>query len=156
MPSPSQEDHALAHQRESLKKRHLPGSDDSVGEDPLALVTDTDSQGAKDEEISGVLCHRQPLCKKAEDEKEKEKEEEGGEAVNRHQAAAGPVRLELGMDAEVLDKILHEIEVSFTHAVFSFCWALPAIFYPYLAPSPCSTHWDRQLYLVHNLWGTCG
>lgn len=129
---PPQEDHALAHQRESLKQRHLPESDDSVGEDPLALVTGSNSQGEEEEEGSGVLCHRQPLWETKKNEEEgEEKEEDGGEAVNRHQTAvAGPVRLELGMEPEILEKILDEIEVNFTRALFLFCWGRPPSSYP--------------------------
>lgn len=38
------------------------------------------------------------------------REQQGGESLT-NEAPAGPVRLELGMDAEALDKILDEIEV---------------------------------------------
>ncbi|CAM9422413.1 unnamed protein product [Pylaiella littoralis] len=102
-----EEDHALAHQRQSLKQRYLPGSNDSVGEDPLASLTDTYSQEDEEGEGSGGLCHRQLLC----EEKEKEQGERD-DSFTRHQAVAEPVRLELGMDAEVLDEILDEIEES--------------------------------------------
>lgn len=73
---PVQDDRDLALQREALLKRHLPGSEDSVGEDPLATSPT-------------------PLA-----------------IPPAHSAfdSAGPVRLELGMDAEMLDKILDELD----------------------------------------------
>lgn len=76
--SPAQDDHDLALQREALMQRHLPESEDNVGEDPLATSPEQlavpPARGAFD--------------------------------------SAGPVRLELGMDAEMLDKILDELEVN--------------------------------------------
>lgn len=91
--------------------------------DPLALVAGTNSQGEEGEE-SGAFYHRQPIY----DEEEQEEEKEGGNPFTRHQAVAGPVRLELGMDAEVLDKILDEIEVNFRHSFSPFLLGLPSIF----------------------------
>lgn len=78
--NPVQEAHDLALQREALKKRHLPGSADSIGDDPLV---------ASSEESTSVSSpYRGAL------------------------SSAGAVRLELGMDAKELDKLLTEIEVN--------------------------------------------
>lgn len=86
-----------------------------MGEDPLALLAGTNSPGEEEGEGSGVLSHHH--------------EEEDGDSFTRHQAVVGPVRLELGMDAEVLDKILGEIEVNFTHSFFLFFLGSPSAFY---------------------------
>lgn len=75
--SPVQDDRDLALQREALMQRHLPGSEDNVGEDPLAT--------------SPAQLAIPPAHSSASD-------------------YAGPVRLELGMDAEMLDKILDELD----------------------------------------------
>lgn len=86
--SPVQDDRDLALQREALMQRHLPGSEDSVGEDPLAT---SPAQLAI------------PPAHSASD-------------------SAGPVRLELGIDAEMLDKILDELdEVNWPLSVLPLC-----------------------------------
>lgn len=93
-----QEDRILALQRQSLRQRHLPGSDDRVGEDPLApLVGGTTSTWHGQEWEPGEFSND-------------EGEEQNGGSVT-YEPPAGPVRLELGMDPEVLDTILDEIEV---------------------------------------------
>lgn len=79
------------------------------------------------------MCHRQLLC----EEKEKEQGERD-DSFTRHQAVAGPVRLELGMDAEVLDEILDEIEVMFTHSFFPFLLGSPSIFDSLLFVTLCA------------------
>eukprot|EP00904_Undaria_pinnatifida_P009639 jgi/Undpi1/5805/HiC_scaffold_2.g01079.m1 len=71
-------DRDLALQREALMQRHHPGSEDNVGEDPLAT--------------SPAQSTKSP-ARNAFD-------------------SAGPIRLELGMDAEKLEKILDELEES--------------------------------------------
>lgn len=99
----SQEDRALALQRQSLRQRHLPESDDRVGEDPLAPLageTTSASHGEEGSTASGESSNDQPF-----------REQQDGVSFACGGASAGPVRLELGMDAEVLDKILDEIEV---------------------------------------------
>lgn len=105
----SQEDRVLALQRQSLRQRHLPGSDDRVGEDPLGSLvggTTSTSRGQGREE-SGELANDEPS------------REQQDVVSFANEAPAGPVRLELGMDAEVLDKILDEIEVG-ERSVFRF------------------------------------
>lgn len=89
-----QEDRSLALQRLALKQRHLPGSADGVGEDPLGLVVSGNTPTAQGQERG-----------------------EGGLSFHPsrdHQDQApskAPVRLELGMQPEVLDKLLDELEV---------------------------------------------
>lgn len=94
-----QEDRSLALQRLALKQRHLPGSNDSIGEDPLGLVLEVEtstSQGERERENGdGGGLSFQPSC---EDQN--------------HAPPVAPVRLELGMQPELLDKLLDEIEVS--------------------------------------------
>ena len=69
-------------------QRHLPGSEDNVGEDPLA---------------TSLAQLALPPAHNAFD-------------------SAGPVRLELGMDAEMLDKILDELdEVKPPHSGLPLC-----------------------------------
>lgn len=84
-----------------MRERHLPGSDDGVGEDPLGpLVGGTASTSSgHNREMPGELSNDGPF---------RERQDRASFA---EEARAGPVRLELGMDAEVLDKILDEIEV---------------------------------------------
>ncbi|CAN0079339.1 unnamed protein product [Ectocarpus sp. 12 AP-2014] len=107
------EDRHLASQRQSLKKRYLLDSEDCISEDPLGLLDDTMAPAFQEEEgdISGGLSPRPPH--------RQEEAEEGLQRDNAHashQAAAGPVRLELGMDAGELDKILDELEREFSLA----------------------------------------
>ncbi|CBN75437.1 hypothetical protein Esi_0099_0036 [Ectocarpus siliculosus] len=101
------EDRHLACQRQSLKKRYLLDSEDFIGEDPLGLLDDTTAPAFQQEEgdIAGGLSPRQ-----SHRQEEAEERLQGDDAHTSHQAAAGPVRLELGMDAEELDKILNELE----------------------------------------------
>ncbi|CAM9932325.1 unnamed protein product [Scytosiphon promiscuus] len=114
------EDRKLALQRQSLKQRHLPDSVDCVGDDPLAVLTTgctATMPAPEDEEGSGTLlprCH--PCCR------EEPEENAGGDDAGASSprcggpTVAGPVRLELGMDAEVLEKILDEHEREFSLA----------------------------------------
>ncbi|CAM9924102.1 unnamed protein product, partial [Hapterophycus canaliculatus] len=107
------EDRQLALQRQSLNERHLPGSADRVGEDPLAPVAGctTTVLAPQEREGSGVLSpRRNPRCP---EEPEEDGDGDDGAAFFAHcgRAGAGPVRLELGMDSEVLEKILDEHEV---------------------------------------------
>lgn len=74
---PSQEDQDLALQREALRRRHLEGGEDSLGDDP-----------GIGEGSTTPATHDVP-------------------------SAAEPVRLELGVDAEMLEIIIAEIEVNF-------------------------------------------
>lgn len=107
----SQEDRALALQRQSLRQRHLPGSDDGVGEDPLALVdgggATSTSRGGEGEEPRALSSYQTF------------RERQDGISCTL-EAPAGPIRLEVGVDAEVLDKILHEIEVRDQHGPCTF------------------------------------
>lgn len=113
----SQEDRILALQRQSLKQRHLPGSNDRVGEDPFAALVGGIASTSEGQErgAPGELSSDQPLC-----------EQHDGVSFN-CEAPAGPVRLELGMDAEVLDKILDEIEVCSSRMLASRPWALALV-----------------------------
>lgn len=77
-------------------QRHHPGSEDNVGEDPLAT--------------SPAQSTKSP-ARNAFD-------------------SAGPIRLELGMDAEKLEKILDELEVKQLHYVIPFVWAVVGLFLP--------------------------
>lgn len=88
-----QEDEDLSLQREKLKKRHLPGGEDSIGDDPLSSPL---GDSAASSPCSSFQCE-------------------------------GPVRLELGMDAEVLDKVLAELEVSLHCTECMFICMYPSV-----------------------------
>lgn len=74
----AQVDCDIAFQRETLRRRQVPGGEDSVGDDPLATLC---------EESAPPPCDDLLL-------------------------STGPIRLELGMDAALLDNILAELEVN--------------------------------------------
>lgn len=86
-----QEDRELALQRERLKNRNVPGGEDSVGDDPLAESTKLQQSTVRtiDFADAAFLSSRDSF----------------------KLASPGGVTLELGMDAEELDKLLSELEV---------------------------------------------